>query len=289
MEMNTPSMLSIAMHAIVHALRPIPLVVSTFLLFVLGAGVTIASQASLPGDPLYFVKVSIVEPTQATLRFTTDSRAAYEAGRLSVRLEEAASLATRDRLDTRTKTRISDSITAQLNRVRLATAAMANSGDFAGALDVHLQVEADLVANATVLAAIVHDSHGTAVSAADLLKEVSDAEQSFERERVVVQQKAVIASSQDDVRSAAERSVQSTMSRIVEADAAVKRSEHSIDGHVFIQATGRLDFAKRMFSHARVELDAGNYETAMKHAAEAQRAAQEVKSILRLSATIQTK
>ncbi len=69
------------------------------LMFVgVGAGVTFASQASVPGDFLYPFKVNVYEPVVSKLATSDTSQAAWEARRAQNRLKEATKLAADSKL-----------------------------------------------------------------------------------------------------------------------------------------------------------------------------------------------
>lgn len=73
---------------------------ATFLILILGgSGVALASQKSLPGDILYPIKVSIVEPINSSLKFSTEEKATYESGLAKERIIEAETLAYKGELD----------------------------------------------------------------------------------------------------------------------------------------------------------------------------------------------
>ncbi len=69
------------------------------LLLVLSGGVVFASGGSLPGNILYPLKVSIVEPIRAALTFSPEAKIQYETGLTTKRLTEAKTLAAEGKLD----------------------------------------------------------------------------------------------------------------------------------------------------------------------------------------------
>lgn len=80
-----------------HARRP--LAASTMMaVLAMGGATAYASKGSLPGDPLYPVKVKVVEPVQGLLAVTPAAKAAWQASVASERLSEAAELAKRHKL-----------------------------------------------------------------------------------------------------------------------------------------------------------------------------------------------
>lgn len=59
------------------------------LVFILGGGTAFASSKSIPGDILYPVKVSLVEPVQEILAVSSESKARFNVERVDIRLKEA--------------------------------------------------------------------------------------------------------------------------------------------------------------------------------------------------------
>ncbi|MFA4975812.1 MAG: DUF5667 domain-containing protein [Candidatus Paceibacterota bacterium] len=82
---------------------------ATFLIIVLSSGgIALASQESLPGNILYPIKVSIIEPINSALKFSTEAKAKYESSLATERLIEAETLASRGKLDTSKEKQIND-------------------------------------------------------------------------------------------------------------------------------------------------------------------------------------
>lgn len=67
-------------------------------MLVAGSGVSYAAEGSLPGDPLYAVKVGVNEPVRGFLTISPEDKAAWAAQRVGRRLEEVEVLAAADRL-----------------------------------------------------------------------------------------------------------------------------------------------------------------------------------------------
>lgn len=63
-----------------------------------GGATTYAAEGSLPGDPLYPLKVKVIEPAQGLLAVTPEAKAAWHASVAATRLSEAAQLAAREKL-----------------------------------------------------------------------------------------------------------------------------------------------------------------------------------------------
>lgn len=270
-------------------LRPVPLVASLLFIVAFGSSVLFASESAIPGDALYFVKVHMVEPTNATLHFSVSSRTQYELERLTRRLEEATKLAASGTLDARTKKQISAEVQAQLERISAMTQRLVLENNEAEALYTHSRVETTLLAHAAVLGSILEASKEQSQDVKDLLTDVHVVERQAKSIRTNFETQVTQEAQQSGGgRAGAERSMQLATNRIEEATASLAEMESLVENHILVQARGRLDYARRMFAHARSEIDAGNYESAMRIAGDSQRAAQEAKSMLRLAAAART-
>ncbi len=73
-----------------------------------GGGVVVASKGSLPGNILYNLKVSVVEPITGTFIFSPEAKIKYESGLAVKRLVEAETLATENKLDPAKEKQLND-------------------------------------------------------------------------------------------------------------------------------------------------------------------------------------
>src|SRR3569832_765032 len=71
-----------------------------------GIGTSYASEAALPGDPLYAIKVNFTEPIRGALAVSQAAKAQWNAQLVSRRLAEAESLAAEDKLTPVARTQI---------------------------------------------------------------------------------------------------------------------------------------------------------------------------------------
>lgn len=269
----------------IFLLRPLPIVAAFMLFVVCTTGISMAADSALPGDVLYPVKVNFNEQAEAALQFSGDSRARFEVGRLEKRLEEATQLAASGRLSAALKASVSDRINAQLTLTQQAAAALGDNGAHDAALDVHSQIESDLVANAAVLASIINNSGSTVSGVKGLLQDVSDAEHAVAQVRLKKERNAASAPKLTQ-QSQAEHNMQLAMARIQDAETFLNANRSGADSHIMMQSDARLTFAKRMFSNARTQIDSKDYELAIKSTGEALRAAMEAKTMLRIAATV---
>jgi len=140
-------------------------VLAFVLILLLGSGsVAYAAEGSLPGSPLYPVKVSIIEPVQGALIPSAAGRASWHADLASRRLEEATTLAAANQLDPATQNYLQEKFNTEVDTSNTDADALAASGDRNAALDVRSDLEARITAHAEILAVIRNHFEATASS-----------------------------------------------------------------------------------------------------------------------------
>lgn len=136
------------------------------LILVGGTGVTYAAEDSLPGQPLYVLKVSVAEPIQTALISEPSAKAKWQNTLAERRLAEASTLASKGELATSTQEYLADAIATHVALSEQASDSLAASGNDTAALDTRSDLEARLSAHANVLALMTarFDANGEASS-----------------------------------------------------------------------------------------------------------------------------
>lgn len=132
--------------------------VAVLLLFAIlfsGAGVSFAAENALPGDALYSLKVGVNEPLVAALSVSPESKALWNAERAERRLEEAAKLASVDRLTDEKKIELEERFEAHAEKVVVDIERLETS-DASGAADIAARFEYKLLAHEVVLEDVLH-------------------------------------------------------------------------------------------------------------------------------------
>ncbi len=145
---------------------------------VLGGGTAYAAQGSLPGDPLYGVKINVDERVVGALQFTPSAQAAWQASLAEERVMEAEKLAQQGRLTPV----IASQLAANINAHASAAAQLAAAGQSPGmpqSAALVSQTGASLAAHSAILAALgdnassTESAHAAAVLAADVSSQSS--------------------------------------------------------------------------------------------------------------------
>jgi hypothetical protein len=93
---------AVALHTLL--VRPAASLAAAVLILALtSGGVAFAAEGTLPGDVLYPIKVSVLEPAQSTLAVSAEAKANWNRTLAERRLDEATTLAAQGRLSTTTE------------------------------------------------------------------------------------------------------------------------------------------------------------------------------------------
>lgn len=105
-----------------------------------GTQASIAAEGAVPGDMLYPLKVSVVEPMALVLSLSPERKAELSAEFASRRVEEAATLASSDRLDDTRANELAARFDTHVDELARETVALESRGE----LGVSLAVRSDL-------------------------------------------------------------------------------------------------------------------------------------------------
>ncbi len=127
-----------------------------FALVVSGTGVSYAAEASVPGDLLYPIKVSVNEEVRASLTFSGEEKGKWETERAERRLEEAATLAVQGKLTTEVKKELVERFDTHSERA-VASAESFEDNDALLALNLASDFESRLKAHEELLEEVDDD------------------------------------------------------------------------------------------------------------------------------------
>ncbi|MDR3548674.1 MAG: hypothetical protein P4M11_10500 [Candidatus Pacebacteria bacterium] len=122
-----------------------------------GAGITYAAGNSLPGQPLYPIKVNVAEPIEGAVIATTKGTAAAATWQNTLaerRLTEATTLAAQNKLATSTQVYLEDQAAQHVAQSENDSSKLAAAGNAQAAASVRTDLAARLAAHAQLLAII---------------------------------------------------------------------------------------------------------------------------------------
>lgn len=134
------------------------------ILLVGGGGAAYAAEGSVPGSPLYPVKVSVIEPVQGALITSAQGQASWHASLASRRLDEATTLAAANKLDSSKQEYLQTKFNTEVDASSQNADALAATGKADAALDARSDLEARMTAHAEILAVITNHLETTATS-----------------------------------------------------------------------------------------------------------------------------
>ncbi len=120
------------------------------LLLVVGGGTAYAAQGSLPGNPLYAIKIHVNEPVQTALAFSPQAKAQINAQLAERRLQEAEILAQQGKLDATTTAQLKNNFDAHIAQASTFTQTLQQQ-DPAAATALTVQVNAAIIEHGAIL------------------------------------------------------------------------------------------------------------------------------------------
>lgn len=160
------------MHSVALWLRPS---LALLIVFAVTGGIASASEASLPGSPLYPVKVRVVEPVRAALAFTPEDKANFEIERAHRRLEEFAQVSSAPgAVEETTDSELATALQTHIEDATESIRDLATEGNETGALETAADLHALLEVHTTVLDRLDVAQNETAEEGNDLITVLHD-------------------------------------------------------------------------------------------------------------------
>lgn len=125
-----------------------------------GSSVAFAAEGSLPGDPLYPVKIDVTEPIRTALAVTPQAKATLAADFADQRMQEGEILATEGKLDATKQAQLSSLITTHTNALDENLTVIASS-DPQVAHDISVTFQANMDRHARRLEALLGQASTT--------------------------------------------------------------------------------------------------------------------------------
>ncbi len=205
------------------------------LMFVgVGAGVTFASQASVPGDFLYSFKVNVYEPMVSKLATSDTSQAAWEARRAQNRLKEATKLAAESKLTEEAAARLRISFEKHLEKTQENINILAANGDEEVATSIQTNLEKYLESNSSIVRQIASggdEDPSMGIAAAARAKDSTDDKDEKEKgNSSAAHQDALVKKVQTILNAVAGSSSSDASSSVVVTSSSKAKGEDKKDG-----------------------------------------------------------
>lgn len=254
-------------------------IIAIIAIVILGAGVSVAANRSLPGNALYGVKINVNEKVRLALAASDQAKAKLEAEFAQNRLEEATQVATDGQLSSDVEATIENNFADFSARVKDRVTAfedrdLENASDittnFQTALDAHAEILAELAAKSD-------QAEGTElVKLSTKVKSESD-----EMDKLETEIEAKLAA-QPNVKAAAEGKMKAALNKINEATRFIDNAQAKLGAAATAQARARLSFAQQKFTDGQAKLQAQAYAEAFAFFTDALRNAQTAQQLAAL-------
>lgn len=234
-----------------HLVR-IPAMIALALVVV--SGTAYAAEHSLPNDPLYPVKTSVIEPVFIRgLAFGDRAQASANNTLVDRRLKEAVELIERDEMDPENATKIATAIDRHTEAVSGYVTKASQEGDLSAALDAGTELENTLEAHGDVLASIVDGEPSTAEIYA-LIDAVAEHANAVENAGEAVEEQVV--NDPEETREYVDEAVKATEAKLVEARE--RADALSTSEELLIDATTLLTASESALAAGTTQLAEGN-------------------------------
>ena len=175
------------------------------IIFIIGGGTAYASEASLPGDLLYAIKILVREPIEGALAISETSQADWKIELVSRRLTEAETLAARGAISVEESSIVQSRIQEYTESLDDAIATIAKKVDSEPMVaEIQSNFEGSLKVHEEALASLTAELPDMEQSLRPLLRSVRSRVHVATRERENAERR-VAASSSEKIRSAALR------------------------------------------------------------------------------------
>lgn len=247
-------------------LRPMP--IALILVLMVGVGTSAAAETALPGDALYSVKTEINEPVRAALSVSVQAQAHWEERRAERRLEEAAALEARGRLDAQTRAQLEARFEehAQRTEDRIELLRTVSGGDEKAA-QLAARLEASLHAHEAVLSHIAQDKDKDRNELRPLLNRVENRADKAQRLREKIETSIEVRSEsttstpeqKEHVEAAARARMDATAHQIEQVRKFMDNKRDDVDASVMARAQVKFDNARNVYATGKAHFEAKQY------------------------------
>lgn len=171
----------------------IPAFAVVALLFLTG-GASLAAESSLPGDSLYSVKINVNDEIRGLGATTPEAKGNLAVAATERRLQEAATLSSRGRLDDSAKNIIQGEIKKHAAQVKNQVASLVSENNLGGAQEITVNYESSLRAHELVLEKVSVDTASSSTThLGDLINSIKTELATTTESRVDLQTREILS------------------------------------------------------------------------------------------------
>lgn len=261
--------------------RPLPVALAVAVILA-STGVASAAEQSLPGDPLYTVKINVNERVRGALALSQTSQAAWELERVERRLQEAEALAQRGDLKTAARVELERQLQLASMAVAERITVLQTRGENGAAAELSVSLEAAFDVHEHTIAEV----KGQGTDGQTGKNEDREIEQHLEQTRTKKDEAArersqaetkVKQESETGARSSAQGRQRAAKEKITEVGRFAAKAEARAGAADNTEARDRLASAEKAFAEGQALFDNKAYAAAFDSFLRAHRLAQEAK------------
>ena len=263
-----------------------PMAITLIIALLVGGGVSYAAEGSLPGDAFYPVKVEVNERVRAWAAVSGEAKTEWQTRLVERRLEEAETLAAKNRLTTDTRSRIEANFERHAERVAKRITELEAKSEDAAAADISSKFETSLRTHTAILERLNASADTeTSVQAEiePLILKLKTHVDSAAKVRAHAETR-IATSTSANVKTAAEGRLTAAENKIAEVRAFIKRS--SADAEAKAEAEARLLLAVGAVADGKAKIESETYNEAFLLFQKAHRLAQEAQLVLHANARL---
>ena len=232
----------------------------------------------MPGNVLYPLKVHVLEEGRAMLALTPEEKAVWASERMSLRLREAAILASRGELDSEVAAEIENNFELQAENFAEHTNQLEDNGQIEEAAELNSNLEATLSVHANILKSFARAANSqNSNEAMDNLAVNIDAQKDNKTFARLHMEEQVSNSSQNIARQAAERRLKEAENKIIKLKADFEELKPLLNAETISKIEFKLTLAEKILAEGKVKLESDLYGEAFILFGQVHRIAQETK------------
>lgn len=265
-----------------YSLNPMPILIGLVVMVLVGGGVAVGAEQSLPGDVLFPVKVTVNEGVMTFIAFSPEAKAKVEVAKTERRLEEIERLAAAGKLDADVAAKIKARLEAQADKTTEVGLRLKANGRLEVAAEVFSDLQAAMDAHKKILVEIGEVKVNGQVVAEDIVAVLRLHGEAAAKARAEVE--GEVSAKGAEVQAAAEGKLNAAMHKIAEVRAFVERVKEKAGASAVAEAEARLNAADALVQEGKAKLEADAFGEAFVKFQEALRVAQEAKLLVEVSA-----
>ena len=272
---------SFFMHVRAFFARPMFIPALVVLLFVAGAGTTLAAHDAMPGDMLYPVRINVTEKVFTGVVLSEESKAQAHVELFEDRLDEAVALTAEDKMTSEVALKLETLFDTYESNARKRIHKLEDKGNTAAAEALSARLEAIVDTHERILSRM-ENKHSAELRTS--LKAKLE-QRKTEAQTTKPEQKDTSASEQE--KKSAENKINAAATILANAGVYIGKHGDGVTAESKAHAENTLAEAQELLDKARHQLQRGETHEAFLTAQSAIRVSQEAKTVLRLDSKFQ--